>query len=79
MSGDMLTARKVLAAGVAAPWPAKLGNNWSVVLRSGLAQALGIVSAAHIGIEVGGAIDFASFGRIEEDTITAAHHGLVVG
>ena len=73
----MLTARKLLAAGVARP-AGKIGEQLSVVFEVCLAQALGVVSAADIGIDVSGAIDFASFGRIEEDTITAAHHGLVV-
>ena len=31
--GDMLTARNVLAAGVAAPRSAKLGKSWFVVWR----------------------------------------------
>src|SRR5439155_12230086 len=60
---------------------AKAGKTGKHLIRgqwSCLAESLDIVYAAHIGIDVRGAIDLASFGRIEEDAIAAPHHGLIV-
>lgn len=43
-----------------------------------LSQSLVITSTAHLRKDVGGAVDFTSFGGIEEDAIAAMNHSLIV-
>ena len=73
--GDMLTARNVLAAGVAAPRSAKLGNSWFVVWRGVVwPDGLVVVAAADVRIDVRGAVDLPPLERVPEHPVAAADH-----